>query len=289
MEWVKEAARIAGRASVNFFEDDALDRAAVIAYFALLSFLPLAVLLVAVGARALGSFEAAERGTELLLGNALLRLPPGVMTQVRELQEGIWSGVLYLPIALWSASKVFAKIERGLDAVLQVEQRRPWALRKVFSFAFVGLLSVLLVALVVVSGVLGTVDRFIDSTALAPLRNTALYQTVNGYFSRYVLPWAFAVLAFFFVYKVVPARFVPARAALVAAVVTGSLWEALKVGFTYYVSNVANYTRTYGALEAVVVFLIWVNLSASLLLWGAEVLALVAGARAEPDAQRPSG
>jgi membrane protein len=272
--WIA-AARVAALAGRNFHRDRGFDRAAVIAYFALLSFLPLAVLLVAVGARTLGSVEAAERGTEILLGNVLLRLPPQLMAQVRLLQEEIWSGLAYVPLLLWSASKVFTKVEGGLDAVFRVEQRRPWAVRKILSFAVVALLSVLLVALVVVSGILGAVDRFIDSTALAPLRDGGLYLFLDGLLSRYVVPWALAVFAFAVVYKLVPAVPVPARAAGIAGLVAGTLWEALKTGFTHYVSQVASYGRTYGALEAIVVFLLWVNLSAALLLWGGALAAVL--------------
>jgi uncharacterized BrkB/YihY/UPF0761 family membrane protein len=43
----------------------------------------------------------------------------------------------------------------------------------------------------------------------------------------------------------------------------------------------ANYTRTSGALATVVVFLLWINLSACLLLWGAELAAVVGGFREE--------
>ena len=46
-------------------------------------------------------------------------------------------------------------------------------------------------------------------------------------------------------------------------------------------SHMANYTRTYGALATVVVFLLWINLSACLLLWGAELAAVVGGFREE--------
>jgi membrane protein len=279
VERLRVAVRVLAKATTGFHRDRGFDRAAVIAYFALLSFLPLAVLLVAIGARALGSVEAAERGTEILLGNVLVRLPPQLMKQVRLLQEEIWSGLLYLPLLLWSASKVFAKVEGGLDAVFQVEVRRPWALRKVLSFAVVAVLSVLLVALVVLSGILGTADRFIDSTALAPLRDTTLYRIMDGLLSRYLAPWLLTVGSFALVYKLVPAVHVPARAAVSAGVVAGTLWEWLKIGFTYYVSQVASYGRTYGALEAIVVFLLWVNLSAALLLWGGELAAVLTGNR----------
>jgi len=285
----------------NFHRDECFDRAAVIAYFAMLSFLPLAVILVAVGALLLGSLEEAERGTELLLRNVLYALPPQVMTEVRSLQQGIWSGLFYLPIALWSASTVFNKIEASLDHVFEVEQPRNWALGKLLAFGVVGLLSVLLVAAMVLGGILSTVDRFVDSTALAALRGAPLYQTVNGFVSRYLVPWVIAIAAFFLVYWIVPARKVPVSAAFTAASIAGTLWEALKVGFTYYVSHMASYTRTYGALTTVVLFLVWVNLSAVLLLWGGELAAVLSGhreslgeslggtSRGSSEAQRGSG
>ena len=278
--------RHTARASANFHRDQCFDRAVVIAYFSLLSFLPLAVVLVALGALLLGSLDAAERGTELILQNVLYALPPQVMTQVRSLQEGIWAGVLYLPISIWSAATVFNKIEEGLDRAFRVEQPRHWASKKLISFGAVLFLSVLLVAVMVLGGLLSTVNRFIDVTALAPLEESALYRTVNGVMTRYLLPWGIAVSAFFLVYWIVPARRVPARAALAAAGVAGTLWEALKLGFTYYVSHIASYTRTYGALATVVIFLLWTNLSAVLLLWGGELAAVLSGRAAN---QRASG
>ena len=91
--------------------------------------------------------------------------------------------------------------------------------------------------------------------------------------SRYIVPWSLTVLAFFSVYWLMPARSIPWRVALMGGLVAGTLWTTLKVGFAYYVSHMANYTRTYGALATVVVFLLWINLSACLLLWGAELAA----------------
>ncbi len=201
------------------------------------------------------------------------------MTQVRSLQEGIWAGILYLPITLWSASTVFNKIEEGLDHVFEVPQPRHWALKKLIAFGGVLLVSVLLVAAMVLGGLLSTVDRFIEVTALSELEQAPLYRTVNGFVSRYLVPWGIAVLAFFLVYWLVPARKVPRRAAFAAAFVAGTLWEGLKIGFTYYVSHIASYTRTYGALATVVIFLLWMNLSAVLLLWGGELAAVLSGFR----------
>ncbi len=266
------------RATVHFHLDRCFDRATVIAYFGLLSFLPLAVFLVTIGALALGT-DAAEKGTELFFQNLLYRMPPQLMTQVRSLQSHVWSGVGYLVLVLWTASKVFSKVESGLDHVFRVDKRRPFALRKLFAVALVGLMSVVLVATVVMEGVMGTVDRFIDTTALAPLKTLPLYQVLDTFLSRTVIPWSLTVFAFFVVYWLVPAKSIPWRVALIGGVVAGTLWNILKVGFTYYISHLASYTRTYGALATLIVFLLWINLSASILLWGGELAAAAGGFR----------
>ena len=104
---------------------------------------------------------------------------------------------------------------------------------------------------------------------------------VDSVVSRYVAPWSITVLAFFSVYWLIPATSIPWRVALIGGLVAGSLWTVLKVGFTYYISHMANYTRTYGALATVVVFLLWINLSACLLLWGGELAAAAGGFREE--------
>ena len=266
------------RATVHFHRDGCFDRATVIAYFGLLSFLPLAVFLVTIGAFALGT-DAAEKGTELFFQNLLYRMPPQLMTQVRSLQSDVWSGVGYLVLVLWTASKVFSKIESGLDHVFCVDKRRPFALRKLFAIALVGLMGVVLVATVVLEGVMGTVDRFIDTSALGPLKTLPLYQALDTFASRTVIPWSLTVFAFFVVYWLVPAKSIPWRVALVGGVVAGTLWNILKVGFTYYISHLASYTRTYGALATLIVFLLWINLSASILLWGGELAAVAGGFR----------
>src|SRR3972149_9815640 len=62
------------QASRNFDRDGCFDHAAYISYFALLSLLPLAILLVALGAAAIGSVDAAEKGAQFLLKD-LMSLP----------------------------------------------------------------------------------------------------------------------------------------------------------------------------------------------------------------------
>lgn len=266
------------RASVNFDSDECFDRANLIAYFAFIALIPFVVLLVTAGAMVLGADEA-EKSTVHLLHNVLQQLPPQFVTQAEALRSEKWFGLGYLLVALWTAGKVFSKIESGLDTVFRVEKRRDYAVRKIFSFALVGLLSALLVAVTIFGGLMSTIDRFIHTTALAPLTALPLFHTLNGFVSRYVVPWGLTIASFSLIYWLIPARSIPWRVALLGGVVAGTLWEVFKVGFTYYVSHLANYTRTYGALATIFIFLFWINLSASILLWGGELAAIVGGFR----------
>jgi membrane protein len=49
------------------------------------------------------------------------------------------------------------------------------------------------------------------------------------------------------------------------------LWIAGSILFSYYVSSFGNYEKTYGSLGAIVVFLLWLMLSAFAVLFGAEL------------------
>ena len=55
------------------------------------------------------------------------------------------------------------------------------------------------------------------------------------------------------------------------ALVATIFFEILKNGFSFYLANFGRYDVVYGSLGAVVIFLFWTYLSATVLLLGAEV------------------
>jgi membrane protein len=79
----------------------------------------------------------------------------------------------------------------------------------------------------------------------------------------------------FYLYRVMPRRVVTTRNALAGAALGTGLWELARLGFTYYVRHVARYAGLYGALEAIIVLALWLELSASIILYCGEVVALL--------------
>lgn len=76
------------------------------------------------------------------------------------------------------------------------------------------------------------------------------------------------------------------RRYLPGAILATAVWIAATIGFSFYVSNFANYNATYGALGAVIIFLTWLYLSAYILLLGAELNQVLLKRKDRPASSR---
>lgn len=79
----------------------------------------------------------------------------------------------------------------------------------------------------------------------------------------------FSTVLLWLLYHLVPNRFVPAKHALLGALVTAVLLEIARFGFAWYIGNFNGYASIYGAFSAIPVFLLWLNLLWMLVLTGA--------------------
>lgn len=60
-------------------------------------------------------------------------------------------------------------------------------------------------------------------------------------------------------------------------------WLVVSIGFSFYVENFANYSFVYGALGTVIVLLVWLNLTAVILILGAEINAALAKVNSQSE------
>lgn len=166
----------------------------------------------------------------------------------------------------------------------------------------IGILSLLLVALMLISNVDKTLNRIWRTQSNRPVVYTfAIYWMVItlgpmligssvvvssyltglaafteeytpglGTFLLSLVPSGAALLAFAILYMVVPNRRVYARHALAGAVVATVAFEISKSGFALYVTNFPSYELIYGALAVVPILFLWVYLAWIIVLFGAE-------------------
>ncbi len=89
------------------------------------------------------------------------------------------------------------------------------------------------------------------------------------------LPFFVAWLSLFVMYYFVPSERVKPLVALVGALVAAVLIEINKLGFGLYVSSVDTYQVLYGTMSAIPLFLIWVYLTWSIILFGAALTSCI--------------
>ncbi|HEX4909546.1 MAG TPA: YihY family inner membrane protein [Permianibacter sp.] len=87
----------------------------------------------------------------------------------------------------------------------------------------------------------------------------------------FVLPLTLTTLGFFVLYAWVPNRYVKPRHAISAALVAAILFELAKRGFGLFVTAMPTYKAIFGALAALPILVIWMYLSWSIMLLGAEI------------------
>ena len=166
----------------------------------------------------------------------------------------------------------------------------------------IGILSLLVVALLLISNVDKTLNRIWRTQSDRPIIYTfAIYWMVItlgpmligssvivssyltglaafteeytpglGTFLLSLVPSGAAMLAFAILYMVVPNRRVFARHAFTGALVATIAFEMTKSGFALYVTNFPSYELIYGALAVIPILFFWVYLSWIIVLFGAE-------------------
>jgi membrane protein len=100
-----------------------------------------------------------------------------------------------------------------------------------------------------------------------------------------VVPLLLATLAFAFLFRVVPNRYVPLKHALIGGVVSAIAFEAMSRAFALYITNFPTYKLVYGAFASIPIFLLWVYLSWLTVLLGAVLTASLSHWRSKNGTQ----
>lgn len=251
----------AGSLKSRWKEDKASDFAASVTYFGLLAVFPFLLFLVALASVAIPPAKA-----QALL-DQLPRMVPGSATQLlgsqlRELSAGHDTGLLTIGAvgALWAAASGVVALMRALNTVHGVSETRPyWKIR------------LIAVALTVFTAIFSVVSALV-MVAAGPVADA-----VGGPTRTLILWLRFPVAALLMIclwavlYYVLPNTHHRFRFFSVGAIAGVAVWLAASWGFSLYVSHFGKYEATYGALGGVIVLLVWMYLSSSVMLLGAEM------------------
>lgn len=233
-------------------------RSAALTFFTLMSLVPMLAL-------AFGIIKGF--GLETALENYLFERFSENGTLIRSVLDFI-NGVLVrtsggivavsgLVVLVWAAVRVFGNVENAFNTIWEVKKTRSLT-RRASTYAAVIFVMPLLAVLLAL--VLSYVRTLIAHYASIPY--SVLYAA-----GSFIVLW----LLFAGAYKIIPNTRVRFRHAAMAAVIAAVAFSVFQLIYVTLQSGVSSYNIIYGSFAAVPLFLLWIQVSWQIVLFGAEL------------------
>lgn len=182
----------------------------------------------------------------VFIGNLLERTKGGVMA------------VSAFFVLIWAVLQVFGNVERAFNKIWEVKRSRSFTRRFTAYMALVIIVPILLLAA--------------NSLFVAIRRRMELFSgSLSAEILFSVLGVVLVVLMFSLIYYLLPNTAVKYRNALNAGVVAGIAFSVFQIVYIYLQGHLSSYNAIYGTFAAIPLFLLWLQISWQILLFGGEL------------------
>ena len=259
------------RVLVGFKRNQGLLLAGGVAYYTLLSVIPMLALIL-VG---LSHFIDEQQLYNTILTNLKLVIP----AYAESVTGQVWGflarrqlvGIVGIFIMLFFSSMAFTVLENAMAIIFSHrarKHRRHFLISAIIPYAYIFLLGIGLLVITIVAGALGTLsDKHLIflgwDLSLAGTSRFMLY--LSGMFGMVIMLTS--------LYLVMPVGRIPIRYALAGGVTAAVLWEIIRNILVWYYSTISLVNVIYGSLATAVVALLSIEIAVIVLLLGAQVIA----------------
>lgn len=251
-------------------DDDVFALGAQLAYYMVLSFIPfLMFLMTLVGFSHLNSDAVLNLLSNVMPTEAFNLIQSTVIEIVDREQTGLlW---ISIALAIWVSSSGFKAVIKGLNKAYGVKETRSYIKLKLISMIYTILLALIVIA---------TLFLFVFGDVIGDFFMKVLEHPEFIYYIwnmlRYVVVILIMILFFMFLYNATPCVRLGWIEVIPGAVITTLGWISISYIFAYYVNNFSNYSRLYGSLGAVFMFMTWMFITSMILILGGEINAVLA-------------
>jgi YihY family inner membrane protein len=258
-------------ALASFRANQGLLLAGAVAYYALLSIVPLLILIVIALSHVVDQSELLA-----ILGHYLEWLVPSQSRAlIGELSNFLDNraviGWVLLAIMLFFSSLGFAILDKAMSVIFQhrlADRRRHFLVSALLPYCYILILGVGMLVITMVASSLETIG---EESVLFQGHVWSLHGLSGALL--YLLGLLGEVFALTSVYYVMPVGRVPLRHALLGGVTAALLWELIRHVLVWYFSTLSQASVVYGSLTTAIVVLLTLEIGATLLLFGAQVIA----------------
>ncbi len=253
----------------GFVDDKCFSRASSLTFNTLLSIVPVAAILFGV-AKGFGFETKLKRELfDKFSGEAqqevLWKVFDFAESMLQVTKGGVIAGV-GLVILFWSVINVLSNIEASFNDIWEIKESRSWG-RKFSDYLAIMILSPLLIMLSSSATVFITTQITLLTEQIKLLGMISPFIFLSLKLIPYVLLW----ILFTIIYVLMPNTKVNLKAGLVAGIIAGTIFQVVQWGYISFQIGTAKYNAIYGSFAALPLFLMWVQISWWVVLFGAEL------------------
>ena len=276
----REWTRLGWRIKDAIIDDQIGLLAAGVAFYALLALVPAITAMMAISGLIVDPTEIVTQIDHLegLMPDEAVDIITDQATSVAgSRQSGLGlTAILGILLAIYSASRGMGSLIKGMNVAYNQREKRG-----IIVLTLINLVLTVFLIIGVLLGLLATtaIPAFLSFMDFGPGWSVliSLLTLVTIFFMT--------IFGLSLLYRFGPSRRRPQWSwASIGAVVGCTLWIIASAGFAFYVSNFGSYNESFGALGGIVVLLMWLWISAFIVLLGAELNAEIETIRAQEQA-----
>jgi membrane protein len=244
----------------GFIDNACVQKASGLTYYSLISVVPIAAMAFGI-AKGFGFEQSLEAELQKQFAGhqeIVVWIMDFAIKYLDSVKGGMIAGVGFA-ILMWSMMKVLGFIEDSFNDIWEV--KRPRSFVRKFS-DYLSLMMVALLFLISSSSMIVFVRQEMGSV---------YFGGVAGAFLGYVIPYLLIWIVFTMMFVIMPNTRVKFSSALVGGIISGTLFQLLQYYYIHFQIGVSSYNAIYGSFAAFPLFLIWLNTSWMIVLFGSEL------------------
>lgn len=256
------------RTGQQFLDDQLLQWAAALTFFAAISLFPALLAMVSLlGLLGTSAIEPLVDNASALAPGAARDVALGALRSIEDNESSGIAFALAVVTALWTASGYVGAFIPAANIVWEVDEARPIWKKLAVRIALTLVLLLLVVATALSVVLTGPIAREVGNVVGLGGAAVDVWSVAKWPFLAVVMMVLLAIL-----YWASPnVRHPGWRWVTPGSIVAVVLWIVASLGFTVYVANFGSYNATYGSIGGVLVFLLWLWITNIAILLGAEL------------------
>ena len=243
--------------------------AASCAFFLIISFTPLTMIMLAI-------VRLTVLNETAMMNNIMLVVPAGIRDYVSMIINEVYTktyGVVPISaiVLLWSASKTIHALTNSLNVINRVRETRGWVYTRLRSMLVIVILLLGLGGLSVLKTLSLSIGRH-SAAALTAIEEILFFLMPF----RNLLGYIIMILLFMLIYVLLPNGRYTFRSQFPGALMVATIWTIVSYFLTLYYMHNRSFSSIYGSLTGIILAMIWLYFCMYFLLLGAEINRIIA-------------